>query len=76
MNKKDILLQGERMRTELVLDYIHKNNLTKGKFCELAGISTSVLNKIFKQQTNFFITALYKICLVLDIEMYQFFETC
>lgn len=52
---KNVTLQGERMKTELILQYISKNKLNKTSFCRLVGFSVSVLDKILKQQTNFYI---------------------
>ena len=46
---KNVTLQGERMKTELILQYICKNKLNKTSFCRLVGFSVSVLDKILKQ---------------------------
>lgn len=74
MKTKDIKLSGERMKTELIEEYITKNNLSKTQFCNKAKISVTVLNKMFKQQINFSAVALFRVCFTIGIQPYQFFE--
>lgn len=74
MIKRTDNLNGLRMKTELIDTYMQQHNLKKADFCKLADLSLSVLYKVFRQDTHFKATTLSKICAVLGIKEYEFFE--
>ena len=63
-----------RFNIDLIENYIKKHNLSKKEFCRLCGISCFVLQKIFKQQNNINIIALFKIAKVLGIKISEIFK--
>lgn len=72
--KKEKYLKDERMKVDLIYDFIDKKGITKSNFCKLAKISLPVLNKILKQEINLNPMSIFKVCFLLDIEIHQFFE--
>lgn len=63
-----------KIKTELIENFLKSNNMTKTKFCEICKISLPTLNKIFKNQFNFKLTALFKVARALGINSYEMFE--
>ncbi len=72
-----------RIKIEMVYDYMKKNNLSKTKFCKLCCISSAIFEKIemfnltggkIPKGYNFNIATLFKITKFLGIELYQIFE--
>ena len=63
-----------KIKVELIENFIKDNNLSKTKFCEMCKISQSTLNKIMTNSENFRIIALFKIARVLKIQVYQMFN--
>ena len=49
------------IKTDLILEYLKVNNISKNKFCKECKISDSTLNKILNGDDNFGIIALFKI---------------
>ena len=41
-----------RIKTELIVDYMKKNKITKQQFSKMSKMSTQTLNKILRGQTN------------------------
>ena len=62
------------IKTELIMNYIKNNNLTKKEFCKQCNISIYILNKILNYKTNIRITAFIKIAELLKIHMYELLE--
>ncbi len=58
----------------LISEYMSKNNLTKKEFCKKCGISLYLLNKIFNQQENANIVALFKIARIMNLPICEFFR--
>ena len=63
-----------KIKSDLIENFIKDNNLSKSKFCEMCKISQSTLNKIMTNSENFRIIALFKIARVLKIQVYQMFN--
>lgn len=63
-----------KIKSDLIENFIKENNLSKSKFCEMCKISQSTLNKIMTNSENFRIIALFKIARVLKIQVYQMFN--
>lgn len=63
-----------RIKTELIENFIKDNNLSKSKFCKMCKISQSTLNKIITNNENFRIIALFKIARVLKIQVFEMFN--
>lgn len=61
------------IKTEMILNYLKENNLTKKAFCQKCKIGTQILNKILRNQTNFNIVALFRIARQLEIEVCELF---
>lgn len=64
----------DRIKTELIEDYIAKNNLTLDEFCQLSNISKQDIQKIFDQNFDFAIDVLYKLAKTLHVQIYLLFE--
>ncbi len=58
----------------LISEYMSANNLTKKEFCKKCGISLYLLNKIFNQQENANIVALFKIARTMNLPICEFFR--
>ena len=63
-----------KIKSELIENFIKDNNLSKNKFCKMCKISQSTLDKIMTNSENFRIIALFKIARVLKIQVYQMFN--
>lgn len=63
-----------KIKSELIENFIKDNNLSKSKFCKMCKISQSTLDKIMTSNENFRIIALFKIARVLKIQVYQMFN--
>ena len=50
-----------RIDTDKISEFMLKNNLSKSTFCKRCNISTYTYDKIFKQDTNINLVALFKI---------------
>lgn len=61
-------------KTELILNYMKENNLSKTAFSKKCGINPQVLNKILNNQINFDCNALFKVVRVLKIQIWEFLE--
>ena len=59
------------IKTNLIEEYITKNNLSKIEFCKRCNISYSVLKKILKNKKNFRINSLFKIAKEIDIDAFE-----
>lgn len=62
------------IKTELIENFVKKNNLSKCKFCKMCKISQSTLDKIMTNSENFRIIALFKIARVLKIQVFEMFN--
>ncbi len=65
---------GNNINTDLIKSYLHKNKLSKKHFCKLCRIGISTLNKILNNQRNFRINALFKISMVMNLQVYKLFK--
>lgn len=72
-----------RIKIEMVYDYMKNNNLLKTKFCKLCNISPAIFKKIemfnlsgrkVVKGYNFNIATLFKIAKFIGIKLYEFFE--
>ena len=63
-----------KIKSDLIENFIKENNLSKRKFCEMCKISQSTLNKIMTNSENFRIIALFKIARVLKIQVFEMFN--
>lgn len=63
----------QKINTQLFLDYMEKEGLSKTAFCKKCKISYVTLNKILNEQTNFKIIALFRLARVLGIHVHQMF---
>lgn len=63
-----------RIKAELIKNFIKENNLSKSKFCKMCKISQSTLDKIMTNSENFRIIALFKIARVLKIQVFEMFN--
>lgn len=64
----------ERIKTEIFLNYMEKEGLSKTAFCKKCKISYHTLQKILNNDWNFRFTALFRIARVIKVEVYQMFE--
>ena len=62
------------INTQLILDFMKKNNLSKTKFCKFCKISKKSFNKIMLNDMDFCPYYLYNISLVLDVYLYDLFN--
>ena len=65
---------NDTINIELIENYLNAFKITKSEFCKRAKISYSVLTKIYNNQINFRINALFKICRTIGINLYQIFK--
>ncbi len=61
------------VNTELILDYIKYNNLSKKEFCTQCDISESAFNRIITNK-DFYLKSLYKISIIMGVKFYQLFK--
>lgn len=61
------------IKTELIDSYIAENKLSKTEFCRRCKIGTKTLKKIYDNNDNFEIIALFKIARVLAIRICDLF---
>ena len=59
---------------DLIKNYIKENNISKNKFCKLCKISPSTLKLILAEEDTFYLTALWKISLFLNVKFWQMFK--
>ncbi len=57
------------VNTNLLIEFIEKNNLTKQKLAENCKVSLFVLNKLFSGKTNIRLSNIYKIALYTKIKI-------
>lgn len=62
------------VKTELILNYMKENNLSKTAFCKKCKISTVTLKKILNNQENYRLFALFKIARVLNMRIHELFK--
>lgn len=63
-----------KFKTEIILNYIYENNLTKTQFCKLCNISYGTLNKVLNNTGEFRLYSLLKIIGVLKIKLNTLME--
>ena len=68
-----ILMKNKVIKTVLIEAYIKKNKLNKAEFCELAKISVGTFNKIFYDEGEVKLVALFNIARVLGVGMNELF---
>ncbi|MDE7454886.1 MAG: helix-turn-helix transcriptional regulator [Clostridia bacterium] len=59
--------------TNLIEEYMIKNNMSKKEFCARCKISTHTFDKICKQQTDYNIIALFKIARLMNLHIKDLF---
>lgn len=62
------------INTDLVINYIKKEKLTKRGFCKRCGISENSLRKVLNEQTNVFLSTIFKIIRELNISFSELFR--
>ena len=65
--------ENMEINTNLILNYMKEHGLGRADFCKLCKIENETLDKIFGQDFDFDISALFKIARVLDLEVCQLF---
>ncbi len=63
-----------RINTEIIINFMLRNNLSKTKFCQMCNISPRTLKKIMVQDYNFGITKLFRIAKVINVQVYEMFS--
>ena len=64
----------EKLRTDLINRYMKENNITKREFCKQCKISHSQLKRMYKNDFDFYIESLYKVCKILNVELKDMFK--
>lgn len=64
----------EKLRTDLINKYMRENNITKREFCKKCKISHSQLKRMYKNDFDFYIESLYKVCKLLNVELKDMFK--
>ena len=59
------------VKVYLIKKFIKKKGLSKTGFCKLCGISYGAFMKIIKNDWSFRITELFKIAMVMDVEVFE-----
>lgn len=62
----------DRFNTQMILDFIHDNGLTKKAFCEQCNISSSTLDRMLKGKI-FRLRTLLRVANYMDKYLYEFF---
>ena len=62
------------VNTNLIIEYLKNNKLSKTKFCDICKINIKTLNKILDGYDNFNLVALLKISRVMNIDLYEIFK--
>ena len=62
------------INTDLILEYLKKEKLSKTKFCKLCGINIISFNKILNNQMNYRTLILLKIARQINIPMHKIFN--
>lgn len=62
------------IKTELIINYLNKEKLSKTAFCKKCKISYSTLNKILNNEENYNLIALFKIAKILNIRICEIFN--
>ena len=77
------MFMRNRIKIEMVYDYMKNNNLSKTKFCKLCNIIPAIFKKIemfnlsgrkVVKGYNFNIATLFKIAKFIGVKLYEFFE--
>lgn len=61
------------IKVDKIKTFINDNVLTKKEFCKRCGIGIKTLNKILNGQDNVRVIAIYKITIVMGINMSQIY---
>ena len=59
------------IETQVIENYLIKNNLSKAKFCRLNNFSLSTLNNILKNNLHIKITELTKLARIMKVEVIE-----
>lgn len=77
------MFMRNRIKIEMVYDYMKKNNLSKTKFCKMCKVSPAIFKKIemfnlsgrkIVKGYNFNIATLFKIAKFIGVKLYELFE--
>ena len=63
-----------RIKTEIFIEYMKKNNLSKREFCKKCGISMYHFNKILSNANNISFIPFFKISVVTKIKVEDMYE--
>lgn len=61
------------MNTKIIENYLKENNISKTRFCKMCKISVKTLDKVFNGE-DYNLRVLFKIAVVLDIELSEMFK--
>ncbi len=61
------------VNTNMIIRFMKNEKLTKKEFCKRCGIGIKTLNKILNGQDNVRVIAIYKITIVMGINMSQLY---
>ena len=64
---------NEKLNTQIIIEYIENNNLTKKEFCQQCKISISTFYKIINGK-NFNLISLFKIAKIIEVPIHMFFK--
>lgn len=67
-------MKKTNFKIEIINKYLRRNNLSKNKFCKMCKISNSSLRNIYEQNTGVYLSTIYKITHILEINLYEIFE--
>ena len=62
-----------KINIKLIEDFMHENNISKTRFCNMCKISLKLFNKIMANDDGFRIIALFKIARVIKVQVHQMF---
>lgn len=65
---------NNQINTDLIINYLFLNKLTKSEFCKMCKISYGTLEKVMSKNQNFNISALFKIAKVLNVKIHEIFS--
>ena len=63
-----------KIKTQLIDEFLKEKSISKSQFCKICKISYSSLQKIYSQNFGVYITTIFKVIRVLNIEPKNFFE--
>ena len=64
-------MKSRIIKTEIITNFIEKNNLSKTGFCKMIKIAPSTFNKIMNNSTNYGIVALFKIAKAMNSNIWE-----